>query len=291
MNKSKLANISLQAGIHTFNMESCQLSVKTEMEAIYLKSIRETPNKYSNIAKYSYIINLNNTERGNLTKYNQFEDMFIYCLDDMEISEYYIRRCDFRIDSYNDFNELLKLNKCIVLMLSLKYSVKNRYQSKDPLLLEDLTIRIQNTRIECEYYNKMIESNGKDKVKSRLEFRSKAIGRDKDIPTLVVDWIKRLDNLTDYYDKLQSECNKNLKERWELEKGVKVKSISEFLRKYEENIFCRKQLIGFLNLVSVTNASKFADNFKYANKIEYFSEKDLRLYIALIQKSLQDYLN
>ena len=292
MNRQKLANIHLQASIHTSCIVSSELSQKSESEVKYFKLTNmRMPNPDFDIKIYRYIINANKTGYGNLNTYSEFKEVFEYCLDDMGIEKYNISRCDFSIDNYkDDFNQLFKLNKCIILMFSLMYSMDNRYQSIDPLMLDTLTIRVQNARMECEYYNKEIESSGRDKARNRLELRSKSIAEGKDIPILIGEWIKKLDNIIKFYDKLQYVSNKQLAKRWELERGIKVKSLTEFLRKYEEIIFSRKQLIAFFELIGVPNAPKRADNFKYANDIEYFTKGDLMFYIDIVKKSLREYL-
>lgn len=289
MNKKKLKNIKLKASIDTLSIVSPEVSAKQPETADYINETKVIQNSKSDITRFQYIINPNKTESGEVYHYTIFVKVMEGILSDMEITQYYRNRVDFRVDSYQDnYNELLKLNKCIILLLSLRYKVKNRYQSFDPLSLDSLTIRIQNKYFEAENYNKAIEEP-EGEVKNRLELRSKYIKRNKDIPALVNDWSIKLDSLVDYYGELQSRCNQELLRRWYLEKGTQVKSVSEFVRKYQDNIFCRKQLISFYNMVGVANPFKAADNFKAKNKIEFFSLNDIKHYLKVVSNALQNY--
>jgi hypothetical protein len=288
MQKGKLKNVNLAASIDTLSIISPQAAqIDTEVE--YLNDIKTIKGGRFQEERYQYIINPNNTVSGELSTYGEYLAAIHEILAEMGITMYYKNRVDFRIDSKEDnFNELLKLNKCIILLLSMKYDVKNRYQSYDPLSLENLTIRIQNKYFEAENYNKAYEEPG-GVVKNRLELRSKSMRKDYCIPELIEKWSKRLDDLPKYYDILQDKCNTELAARWQKEKGNRAKGVFEFVRKYQDNIFCRRQLINFFRMTGEKDPVKSADNFKQNNRIEYFSLKDIEHYIKMVSQALNLY--
>lgn len=85
-------------------------------------------------------------------------------------------RIDLRFDSFseNSFEKMLKLNKFFVLLVAHSENLKNKYQSKDPVELWDLTVCVGNHAIELENYNKALqEPTGA--VTNRLEARSKRL--------------------------------------------------------------------------------------------------------------------
>lgn len=291
MYKKKLKELELIASIDTMAIATHELSQQEPEETTYInKCITNLAKDGSRPTRFTYIINPNKTTAGEILRYSDFESVFQDILEAMEIREYHKCRVDFRIDSMQDnYNELLKLNKCLILLLAYKYNINNRYQSFDPLLLDDLTIRIQNDYIEAENYNKGIQSPDGD-VKNRLELRTKGQRKDKPVSDMITAWATKLDACVSVYGELQDQCNLALFKKWQNEKHGRVKSLSEFLRKYQDNIFCRKQLIGFFQMLNHGNAIKAADNFKRSNSIEFFTTKDIKDYIWLIKKSLQNYL-
>lgn len=54
--------------------------------------------------------------------------------------------------------------------------------------------------------------------------------------------------------------------------------MTDFLLQYQDCIFCKKQLIEFLQRFPdrIKNPVSYAENFKKRYRIEYFSEKDVR---------------
>lgn len=290
LNKKKLDNAELKTSIDTLSIISPELSIQTKETASYINNARIMQNLSHDITHCQYVINPNKAGKGELYGYSEYSEVMEYILSDMNISQYYRNRVDFRIDSRQDnYNELLKLNKCVILLLSLRYKVKNRYQSFDPLTFDNLTIRIQNQYFEAENYNKAIEEPNGD-IKNRLELRSKSISHNKPIPVLAQEWVNKLDATIECYQELQDRCNIELLKRWNIEKHNQVKTMSEFIRKYQGNIFCRKQLTAFLEAIGIDNPVKAADNFKHRNHVEYFSLNDIKAYHKKIVSSFDEFL-
>lgn len=107
-------------------------------------------------------------------------------------------RIDYRLDSFQDnYDELAKLNKLLILLIARYYRIDNCYQSYNPLTLEGLCIRIQNRDIEIENYNKGIQEPS-GIVRNRLEFRSKR-------PTInsAYDWNTEYKELTKWHKRLK----------------------------------------------------------------------------------------
>lgn len=288
--KSKLNSINLHSNIHTISICSTEYpKIKADGVTRIHSYIREQTGELT----YTTQINPNKYVGSEVYNYNDFQNILNEIVKAIGINEYRITRVDFKIDSYNDnYNELLKLNKLVILLLSIAYNIKNRYQSFEPLTLENLTVRVQNEYLEAENYNKGIESNYTDIAQNRLEVRSKALLKTKkSIPELLDSWLAKFDALPQYFEQLQSMCNTEIVRRWPLEQNIKVKSLSEYIRKYQDNIYSRKQLIELYDKIGIVKPTKAVYNFDYDNtkhntSIEYISAKELKLYLAMIKKSL-----
>lgn len=294
MNSKKLDKMQNSCcGVHTLSIATNDIiCCDSDKGRQCIKTDKNKVNPVTGEITYKAIVNPNKWS-GLVTTYDDLQNVLTEITQEIGIKEYRIARADFAVDCFEDnYDELHKLNKCICLLLAIAYHLKNRYESVDPLSIEHLTTRVQSEYMECENYNKNIESDNTSPVYNRLEFRSKAnLKTKKDIPDLVQDWCNRLDKAVNYFDNLQNICNDYLIIRWNKEKDIKVKSISEFIRKYQDNIYSSKQLINFYSRLGFDKPKSKAKNFKRYNHIEYLSLRDINIYIGSIKKSLKAYVN
>lgn len=239
-----------------------------------------------------YRINPNKTEVGEIYDYSLFEGVFRYIMDDMGLSqsECYINRIDFRADSFiGRYEDRLKLNRLLLLLIDHGWRRHNRYESHDFLTLDSLTLRIQSKRLEVEYYNKR-EQAPAGRVESRLELRSKALTGDMTIPELIGSWRHRLGQVPRFYEALLKKQNRFLVQRYREECDL-VKSPWEFARRHEGNIFSRRQLAELFGALGTKNASKSADNFFNRNRnVQRVSQTDAEQYAQVVSDALHDYL-
>lgn len=63
--------------------------------------------------------------------------------------------------------------------------------------------------------------------------------------------------------------------------------MTDFLLQYQDCIFCKKQLIEFLERFpdKIKNPVSYAENFKKRYRIEYFSPKDVRFAVSEIMRA------
>ena len=196
---------TLICGIHTLNIASKDIFYCDNNGVRQcIKADKNKVNPVTGEVIYKAIINPNKWH-GSVTTYCEFEKVLAEIIKEIGIVNYRIARVDFSLDCFeNNYNELHKLNKCIVLLLAIAFHLNNRYESTDPLTFEHLTTRVQSEYMECENYNKNIESNNTSPVFNRLEFRSKSVLKSKKcIPELMEDWCNRLDVALNYFNILQ----------------------------------------------------------------------------------------
>lgn len=290
MNKKILDEINIYMGIDTLQVKSDSKSPLTKEQVPYIHNIICLD---SDSDTYSYRLNADKANNDlQIYNYNIYEKVCNSMIEELELTNPAKTRIDFRIDSFdNNFTELLKLNKLLILLLEQTYKLKNRYQSTDPLTLDDLCVRVQNSRLEVENYNKGIEEPTGN-VMNRLEFRSKHLtdeNLDKEY-TEFEKWCARLEKAVtkEKYKALQDKQNEILVLKYGQEKDKGV-TVNEFLYKYQGNIWTSKQLCEFYHSLGYKDFEQQAKLYKRKKKIEYFSFGDLRYYVNKIVKCGTEY--
>lgn len=215
---------------------------------------------------------------------------------ELKLGDYVYDRIDIAIDDHNySFTERYKLNRLVNLLISVKFKLKNCYESRNPLTLEWLSICAKNDRLQIENYNKALQSCFEDVAYNRVELRESRLARRKkrlEIYQVFDRWIERLKNCIDCYDLLQEQANDHLVFQFhkELVSG-RVKSENEFIRKYQENVFKGTQLTDFFIRLghSKRQAAAKATNFARDNRIEYIKKYELREYIDELVQAMKIY--
>lgn len=289
MNQNKLDNLNLYMGIDTLQIKS-KSAIEFDSEKFpFVKP--EIVRKSDNSVSY-YRLNLDKGNNG-IAIYNSLDyyNTLDYMIDGIALDKPVKSRIDFRFDSFDkNFNELLKLNKLLLLLISNKYKVKNRYKSQDLLTEEELTMRIQNKYIEVENYDKSLQEPDGN-VMNRLELRSKCL--ENNVPENEKEyrefrkWCDRLDNAVtaNNLNSLLQAVNYYLVDRykeWSAKRGHKING---FLNKYENSIFTMQQLIDLYALLGIDKAENNAKNYKRRYGIEFFSLRDMEKYITKIKDS------
>ena len=290
MNKKILEETNIYMGIDTLQVTSDEESKLTPEQAPYIsKIVRVDPDRNT----YSYRLNPDKANK-HLQIYNSedFKEIYSFMILEMGFDEPRITRVDFRIDSFDDnFEQLMKLNKLLILLLSQTYKLDNRYQSDDPLTLDDLCIRVQNRKLEVENYNKGLEEPTGN-VMNRLELRTKNISDSQleIIHTEFEKWCRRLEKAVtkENFEKLQETSNFYLVKKYNKAKSDRV-TVNEFLYKYSGNVWTRSQLINFFEQIGCKNPAEKAHSYKRRKKIEYFSFRDLEIYVSKIKKAGFDF--
>ena len=282
MKREKLKELNLYMGIDTIQVKS-NSAIEFNSEQfpfVHNDIVRKSDNTYS-----YYVLN---PDKGNndLAIYNStdYYKTLNYMLDSIELKEPIKSRIDFRFDSFDDnYNELMKLNKVLLLLITVKYKVKNRYKSQDLLTDEALTMRIQTKYIEAENYNKGLQEPDGD-IMNRLELRSKALN------TNILEtqkeryefkkWCDRLQKsvTADNFNLLIQKSNTALIDRFKEWSKQKGHTLSNFILHYENCFYTMPQLKEFLKQVGIKDYMQSAKDYKKKYGLEFFSLKDIELY-------------
>lgn len=293
MRKEKLQETNIYMGVDTIQVRSDTETTLNTTEAPYLSKLLT---KDVESSTYYYKLNPDKAVNTQIYDFSTYEGAVAYMIDTLEFTNPVKTRIDFRIDSFdNNFNDLLKLNKLLIMLIAEQYKICNRYETRDFMTLQELTVRIQNNRLEVENYNKAIEEPDGN-VMSRLEFRSKKLYDDTSEQVKELEefnnWCKRLDKsvTTGNFERLQQKLTNVLAEEYK-KAAAKGVTVSQFLYKYESSIFTSRQMTEFYRLLGYKDPAQQAKKYKLRHKIEYFSMKNLTDYVKKIKTCGENFFN
>jgi hypothetical protein len=223
-------------------------------------------------------------------------------LADMGIAESAYYRVDIRCDSYEDdfFKDNYKRHLLLISLFSLQIRDTNR-QAIAHMLTQSKAFSDVSTKsqyYEAKFYDKKYQLNDADDCKARLEFRCLKSTRKDGLQPHEYKSILfgQLDELPGHYEKLKKRCNEQLYGAYlthckHAGKTSKGDSATEFLSHYHNTltIFDKRQLEQFLELCGITGSrAVHRANYITGEKcdIEFFSESDLREYIAMLKHSI-----
>ena len=295
MNPEKRSNFSLQGSVHTLSIKYPELAEPIPQYYIDSGIIKSSSRTENGERKTTSIINPNKLS-GNVFAYSDFCVAFGDILNEAGIEEntYKLVRCDMKFDSYENehYKSYQKLNRLLISLLKVEYSVRNAYKTDHLITDERLSMAIKSNMFEAEAYDKDYESGGTDLAKSRFEVRSKK-WNDNDIPNeFLVKWSNRWDKALKRFDDVQMIYNDALEKQYKESLGVKpclYRSLTDFLIANQERIFTSKQMVDLLSrFEEVGGVEKAKERAKYHKKkygIEYFSKADLEYAINEIKRA------
>ena len=225
-------------------------------------------------------------------------------------NNYIITRLDFALDDYNNqFDELAKLNRFLLSLLSISKDMENRYESNDFVKLTNLNIKVVNKSksFEVEAYNKKNEvaRQGKHtKIETRLEFRRKGLDgnhyKTDMVNGVTNEWLEDLQTAISMntIHLLEDMVNEALVEHYistQSQYGGKravsgsIRNINLFIQSHQQYIYSKRQLIKLYELLEVDKPRQHADNYKRNYRVEFFSGKDTKRYVEIIRKAVNEY--
>lgn len=293
LNNKKREDYNLTASIHTLAVKS--EGIIDDIDEAVAKCIRASSRVKSNRSSTS-IINPNKLT-GELFKYSEFETALETILAGAGIVDYKIVRADLRLDSYDEehYREYAKLNRYLISSLAVTYTVKNCYCTTDLFSQEQLSVAIKNKYFECENYDKKAESRGLDMAASRFEERSKAMMNNDLYREFTERWFERWDKAIQNLEQVQVRYNDELVRIWNENEEAEQKrfiTITEFLLRYQDCIFTRRQMVELLSrLPGIRNPENTAKYIKQKYKIEFFSQADVRYAIGEIKRATMEFFD
>ena len=295
MNQKKLQNYSLTGSIHTLAIKSSGIVENIQEE---VSNCITASSQTKNGTTTTSIVNVNKL-MGDVYSYSEFETSLGTILAGAGIDDYNIVRADMRFDSFDKehYHKYAKLNRYLISLLAVTYSVKNSYRTTNLFSQKQLSVAIKNKYFEIENYDKEAESEGTDVAKSRLEERSKHWKNNDLKEEFTTNWFRRWDKALKNIGKVHEAYNSALVQLYEEGKNSypkKFRSLTDFLIQYQDCIFCKAQMIDLLSRIEEVGSEKAktrAENHKKRYGIEYFSDKDLKKAVSEIKRATHEFFD
>lgn len=294
MNTNELSEQEVYCGIDTVELLS---DTESTADLSGLAYVHSTAHERLADGKYKYVVNPDTAldEQG-IYHYGLYSETLDNMICEMQLTRHTKSRIDFRFDRFDrgTYDKLLKLNTALIMLVGMKYKVRNRYLSEDMLTGQDLTARIQNRYFEMEFYHKALqEPNGK--VDSRLELRSKNLEDGADEAEQLDEWFGtrfKKSVSREQYAELQETLNYHLWERYQEERRrYPNMKTNEFLHKHRMRILTKKQLTAFYEKLGYKNPSESARKYIRTKHLETVNYCLIETYIEQLRQSAQMFMS
>ena len=299
-----LPPIDFQAGIDTIEVKSSTYLDRTKPYLSHdnyrkLDMSEEEPQykyRFNPDKTLNDLTNNSDIQKQRIETYEEYQTALEFMMNDTGLKNAVKTRIDFRFDEYRtDYQHLFKISKVILLLLAMTYKVKQTYQSFDLMTAEIKTARIQNNRIEAEFYNKL-EQEPQSGIKCRLELRSKALNdtdqEDGKELREFLKWLERLNKSATWenFATLTADLNSYLYDLYLTEiKDHLVWKPSQFIIKYSDYFLTARQIDVFFAMCGKKNPQSSAAQFRRIYPIPLIRYKDITQYIENIRAAANRY--
>lgn len=259
--------------------------------------VGNSPETYAYRFNPSYTYYTNNYSLSNCIK------AIYYATEEVELQEPIINRIDFCFDDReNDYRDLYKLNHLLFYLLAKKLNISNDYSSCGIVSPVQKTLRIQNGKLEAEFYNKLLEEP-KGKIKCRLELRIKrvkcAINNIAALSETLTQWLDILTSVANLKNKdldiLLGDLNDEIIKHYfeDVKRGDYCKrDYKSMIQRYHKYIFTRRQLSQLLKRIGYKSYDSVASKYKNSHRgLEFFKIHEIRAYVNHIIHAANQFLN
>lgn len=278
-----------QSTVHTLEIQPILRDANGETFTDWFKRTKERNLPYVRWDEMRPIINPHKVSRNDDWKFvfeyrtiDEIESAMNKIMEGMEIDGYTIKRLDLCFDTECGYGVSEKLIRLIVLMLSVKEGLNNRFQSIDPLTLEAKTIVAANgtkytKSLEIEHYNRELLSQDKwsnAPITNRLELRAMGAqaGVGRTIRSIAKNWLERLEGLTEeHLRQVTEQLTDGIYHRWtdyceelDCDRNPSQVTRNVFYSCQADNIYTKDQLVTLYGNDKQT--AKSVDNLLMLNR-------------------------
>ena len=222
-----------------------------------------------------------------------FQNVLHEVMNDLGIKCIKVTRMDFCFNLVVDYEECYKINDVIKKLYALHiHSINSYYTNGDDHKKRSTKVDSRTTSLEI--YNKEIESNGQSPYRTRIEFRFYRGKPLCGIFKLVEHLLNGLYRLPMYFEQLEDQQLMYLCDAYEREiqkdyEG-RILSLSGFITKYANSFFSYKMTQRFYNIYKKGKFKAWLCQYrKQGHVITFYTQKDVKNYISLLQQCLSDY--
>lgn len=292
MTKNKMDNIEVFAGVHTITVRSDKPAA---VDVSTVDWVNDEDTKSGSKGKlYYYQLNLNRYIGHDLWTLVEFSEALVSALQFLGLYlDWVFNRIDFRFDQLErNFTDLEKMHLLLIGTMVKKFDIANFWRSKHALTCVHLSTRAQNSRREIENYNKF-EQDPECPAGNRLEFRSHKLNEQCSVGDEMLAWIQLARTAVNReYSKVLDKYNDSLMKLWQQDTQSRdVRTMGEFIRKYQDIIFSREQLRQFMERLGKPNPQTAANNQWQRNGLEEIGKKDLNRYLDKLEAAARAYID
>lgn len=288
MKESIAEKTCLYAFIHTFeirvkqNKQTFKLMQK-ERKFTYVKSIR------GDETETILEINPNKFYGHKIKTLSEFNAVLKSILSELKTTDYYISRIDVTLDSETEFEKCYKVNSFIINLDSTRLNVDNTFSTTHKSGAKRQYL-LKSSNYQHAFYDKKVESKGKDDACSRTEIRYiKDINGDSITAERAIDeTIRSLPKMLKSFNATTKEItdmlyNLYLKEI-SIDSANAVSSFTEFVVKHGDMIKTKKILTSLYKKCLNGSSSSWLNKYRKTKSIELPLKSD-------IESRLNEYKN
>ncbi|MGN1319322.1 MAG: hypothetical protein ACI4VF_09940 [Lachnospirales bacterium] len=241
---------------------------------------------------YLFPINANKLYNKEISTLSEFLEAIKEIQTDLGISDWVINRVDFAFDSKLKYDDIYKYGLYIISLLSDITKTKNVMDTQDANTRKKRALTIKKTNFEFQIYDKALESNNKHPY-CRFEFRFKNI-RSNDIKSIIDRLQGYIDSLPNSIENVETQTINDIYNLWEKENqqgcSTQTRNFSEFVRRYNDNIFTRNIAKGLYNKILNGDFDSWLKWYKRSNDIKFILKSDIDNISREMKKALDIYL-
>lgn len=212
---------------------------------------------------------------------------------ELGVPDWNFNRVDFAFDTPLKYDSIYKYSAYIISLFSASTGIKNAIDIQDINTKKKRALTLKSPAIEIQIYDKALESNNRQPY-TRFEIRFKNI-RDADIYSLAERLHKLIDSLSVVIKKVEEQKVNYLYQIWKKEhnlshSSLQTQTFSEFVRRYNDDIFTRKIAKGLYYKIHSGNFNNWLKKFKRNNKIDFIADSEIQDIMNEMKIALNRYL-
>lgn len=203
-----------------------------------------------------------------------------------------VNKVAINIDTELSFDKNLKYFLYMFELYTYSNKKSDKWYTINLNTLKHSTLKKTGKKLQVKFYDRNDKNSSKNLYNSRMEFRFLDI-----LSCDLNNHIQKLMNLIDVIDQNIELLDKNMSDRiiklYDYEINQKsVKSLSEFIRKYERYIYTDTILKNLYEHITLKGCySEWLRNYRRTNKIELFTKMDVNKYKSNCLKSINAYMD
>lgn len=202
-----------------------------------------------------------------------------------------VERMDISIDSSLKYEDYVKFHLYLFELITFKERHNKKMICSSLVDYKENNIYLNSRDLKLSIYNKALESGGLHPYDTRIEFRwIRYVSMDTKKSAEKV--INKLKDIEKNNVELVTKVVKQLSELYveEIEKD-KVKSFTEFVRKYDKYFYNKEIVEGVYKNSSLKGSfNEWFKKFKATHSFDYYNLKDVITYRDLMVKSVKSYM-